>query len=88
VFLVKKVGRLRPIGVVGVATLLAVGGGSLVASTAASASTSASPGNVRVALAGTKTGLATAKALQKAAPALPARITADVYLADRDAAAR
>ena len=40
-----------------------------------------------MALAGTQTGLATAKALQKTAPALPAHITASVYLADRDAAA-
>ena len=40
-----------------------------------------------MALAGTQTGLATAKALQKTAPALPAHITANVYLADRDTAA-
>jgi hypothetical protein len=82
--LVKKNLRgLRGYGVVGVASLLAVGGG-IVASTTASASVS--PNNARMALAGTQTGLATAKALQKAAPALPARITADVYLADQNAA--
>jgi subtilase family serine protease len=60
-------------------------GGSMVASAAASASVS--PGNVRVALAGSRTELATAKALRKTAPALPAHITADVYLADRNTAA-
>jgi len=81
---VKNVKRLRAFGVVGVASLLAVGGG-IVASAGASASVN--PDNVRVTLAGTQTGLATAKALQKAAPALPARITADVYLANRDTAA-
>jgi subtilase family serine protease len=81
---VKNVTRLRVFGVVGVASLLAVGG-SIVAS--ATASASVNPDNVRVALAGTQTGLATAKALQKSAPALPAHITADVYLADRDTTA-
>jgi subtilase family serine protease len=80
----KRLTRVRAFGVVGVASLLAAGG-SFVAS--ATASASVSPSNVRVALAGTQTGLATAKTLQKAAPALPARITADVYLADRDATA-
>ena len=80
----KNLRRLRVYGVAGAASLLAVGGG-IVASTTASASVN--PNNARVALAGTQTGLATAKALQKAAPALPARITASVYLADRDAAA-
>jgi subtilase family serine protease len=79
----KNLRRLRAVGVVGTASLLAVGGG-IVAS--ATASASVNPNNVRVALAGTQTGLATAKALQKAAPALPAHITASVYLADRDAA--
>ena len=79
----KNLRRLRAFGVVGAASLLAVGGG-IVAS--ATASASVNPNNVRVALAGTQTGLATAKALQKAAPALPAHITASVYLADRDAA--
>ena len=64
--------------------MLAVAGG-IVAS--ATASASVNPNNVRVTLAGTQTGLATAKALQKSAPALPARITAGVYLADRNAAA-
>ena len=64
--------------------MLAVGV-SVVATTPVSASVN--PGNARVALAGTRTGLATAKALQKAAPALPAHITADVYLADRNTAA-
>ena len=81
----KKVTRLRAFGLVGVASLLAVGGGIVASS--ATASASVSPDSVRVALAGTRTGLATAKALQRAAPALPAHITADVYLADRDAAA-
>jgi hypothetical protein len=38
-----------------------------VASATASASASVNPDNVRVALAGTQTGQATAKALQKAA---------------------
>ncbi len=80
----KKVTRLRALGVAGVASLLAVGG-SIAAS--ATASASVNPDNARVALAGTQTGLATPKALQKAAPALPADITADVYLADRDTAA-
>ena len=80
----KNLTRLRAVGLVGAASLLAVGGGVLAT---ASASASVNPGNPRVTLAGTKTGLATAKALQKAAPALPARITASVYLADRDAAA-
>jgi subtilase family serine protease len=80
----KNLRRLRVYGVVGSASLLAVGVG-IVASAGASASVN--PNNVRSALAGTQTGLATAKALQKAAPALPASITADVYLADRDAAA-
>ena len=79
----KNLTRLRAFGLVGAAALLAVGGG--IAATAASASVS--PGNARVPVAGTQTGLATGKALQKAAPALPARITASVYLADRDAAA-
>jgi subtilase family serine protease len=81
---VKHVTRLRAFGVAAVASLLAVGG-SIAAS--ATASASVTPGNVRVALAGTQPGLATAKSLQKAAPALPAHITADVYLADRDTAA-
>jgi len=80
----KNLTRLRVYGVAGVASLLAVGGG-IVASTTASASVN--PGTARVALAGTQTGLATAKALQKAAPALPAHITASVYLAGRDTAA-
>jgi subtilase family serine protease len=80
----KNLTRLRVYGVAGVASLLAVGGG-IVASTTASASVN--PGTVRVTLAGTQTGLATNKALQKAAPALPADITASVYLADRNAAA-
>jgi subtilase family serine protease len=80
----KNLRRLRVYGVAGVASLLAVGGGIVASGTA---SASVNPNNVRVALTGTQTGLATAKALQKAAPALPARITASVYLADRDAAA-
>jgi subtilase family serine protease len=82
----KNLRRLRVYGVVGAASLLAVGV-SIAASAGGSASASVNPNNVRATLAGTQTGLATAKALQKAAPALPARITADVYLADRDAAA-
>lgn len=80
----KNLTRLRAFGLVGVASLLAVGGGIVATATA---SASVNPGSARVTLAGTQTGLATAKALQKAAPALPARITASVYLADRDAAA-
>ena len=80
----KNLNRLRAFGLVGGAAVLAAGG-SIWASAPVSASTG--PNNVRVALAGTRTGLATAKALQKAAPALPAHITADVYLADRNAAA-
>ncbi len=80
----KNLTRLRAVGAVGVASLLAVGGGMVASATA---SASVNPGSVRVTLAGTKTGLATAKALRKAAPALPAHITADVYLADRDTAA-
>jgi subtilase family serine protease len=79
-----KMRRLRVFGAAGVATALVAGGGMLASATA---SASVNPDNVRVALAGTKTGLATAKALQKAAPALPAHITAGVYLADRDTAA-
>ncbi len=80
----KNLKRLRAFGMVGAASLLAVGV-SVVATAPVSASVN--PGNARVALAGTRTGLATAKALQKAAPGLPAHITADVYLADRNAAA-
>ncbi len=80
----KNLNRLRAFGMVGAASMLAVGV-SVVATAPVSASVN--PGNARVALAGTRTGLATAKALQKAAPALPAHITADVYLADRNAAA-
>jgi subtilase family serine protease len=80
----KNLNRLRAFGLVGAASMLAVGV-SVVATAPVSASVN--PGNARVALAGTRTGLATAKALQKAAPALPAHITADVYLADRNAAA-
>lgn len=80
----KNLRRVRVSGVVAVAAVLAAGGG-IVAS--ATASASVNPNNVRVALAGTQTGLATAKALQNAAPALPARITANVYLADRNASA-
>ena len=76
----KNLRRLRVYGAAGVASLLAIGGG-IVAS--ATASASVSPNSVRVALAGTQTGLATAKALQKAAPALPASITANVYLPTR-----
>lgn len=63
----RKVKRLRTFGVVGAASALAVGV-SMVAVATASASASVTPGNVRVALAGTQTGLATAKALQKTAP--------------------
>ena len=51
----KNLRGLRVYGVVGVASLLAVGGG-IVASTTASASVN--PNNARVALAGTQTGLA------------------------------
>jgi subtilase family serine protease len=80
----KNLRRLRSAGLVGAASLLAVGGGILASTTA---SASVNPDNVRVTLAGTQTGLATAKALQKAAPALPGRITASVYLANRDTAA-
>jgi subtilase family serine protease len=80
----KNLKRLRAFGLVGAASMLAVGV-SVVATSPVSASVN--PGSARVALAGTRTGLATAKALQKAAPALPAHITADVYLADRNAAA-
>jgi subtilase family serine protease len=80
----KNLNRLRAFGLVGAASMLAVGV-SVVATAPVSASVN--PGGARVALAGTRTGLATAKALQKAAPALPAHITADVYLADRNAAA-
>jgi subtilase family serine protease len=80
----KNLKRLRAFGMVGAASMLAVGV-SVVATIPVSASVN--PGNARVALAGTRTGLATAKALQKAAPALPVHITADVYLADRDTAA-
>jgi subtilase family serine protease len=80
----KNLRRVRIYGVAGIASLLALGSG-IVASTTASASVN--PNNARVALAGTQTGLATLEALQKAAPALPARITASVYLADRNAAA-
>jgi subtilase family serine protease len=80
----KNLKRLRAFGLVGAASMLAVGV-SVVATAPVSASVN--PGNARVALAGTRTGLATAKALQKAAPALPAHITADVYLTDRNAAA-
>jgi subtilase family serine protease len=53
---------------------------------AASASASVGPDNVRVAIAGSQTPLASSKALLPAAPALPADITASVYLASRDAA--
>ena len=80
----KNLRRLRVSGVVAAASVLAVGGGIIASATA---SASVNPNNVRVALAGTQTGLATAKALQKAAPALPASITANVYLANRDATA-
>lgn len=66
--------------------MLAVGGG-IVASATASASVNPAPAAVRVALAGTRTALATANALQKTAPSLPADITANVYLADKNTAA-
>jgi subtilase family serine protease len=79
---VKHVTRLRAVAVAGVASLIAVGGS--VAATAASASVS--PDNVRAAVADSQTSLATSKALLSAAPALPARITASVYLASRNAA--
>lgn len=79
----KNLIRLRAFGLVGAASVLAVGG-SIWASAPVSASV---PNTPRVALAGTRTGLATAKGLQKAAPALPAHITADVYLANRNTAA-
>ena len=77
----RHVTRLRALGAAGAASLLAVG-----ISIAASGPASASGTPVRVALAGTQPGLATAKGLLKAAPALPAHITADVYLANRDTA--
>jgi subtilase family serine protease len=80
----KNLNRLRAYGMIGAASILAVGV-SVVATVPVSASVG--PNNARVALAGTRTGLATAKSLQKAAPALPARITANVYLANRNAAA-
>ncbi|HTW02007.1 MAG TPA: S53 family peptidase [Streptosporangiaceae bacterium] len=80
----KNLKRLRVFGLVGAASMLAVGV-SVVATAPVSASVN--PGGARVALAGTRTGLATSKTLQKAAPALPAHITADVYLADRNTAA-
>ena len=77
----KQVTRLRAVAVAGVASLLAVGGSVA----AATASASVSPDNVRAAVADSQTSLATSKALQSAAPALPARITASVYLASRNA---
>ncbi|HEY5394432.1 MAG TPA: S53 family peptidase [Trebonia sp.] len=80
----KNLKRLRAFGLVGAASALAVGG-SIWATAPVSASVN--PNNARVALAGTRTGLATAKALQKSAPALPANITASVYLANRNTAA-
>jgi subtilase family serine protease len=80
----KNLKRLRAFGLVGAASMLAVGV-SVVATAPVSASVH--PGGARVALAGTRTGLATAKALQKAAPTLPAHITADIYLTDQNAAA-
>jgi hypothetical protein len=64
----KNLIRLRAFGLVGAASLLAVGG-SIWASAPVSAAVN--PGSARVALAGTRTGLATAKALRKAAPAPP-----------------
>jgi len=80
---VKHATRLRAAAVAGAASLIAIGGS--VAVTAASASASVGPDNVRAAVADSQTSLATAKALQSAAPALPARITANVYLAGRNA---
>ena len=80
----KNLNRLRVWGAVGAASALAVGG-SIWASAPVSASVN--PNNARVALAGTRTTLATAKALQKEAPALPGTITASVYLASRNTAA-
>jgi len=79
---VKHVRRLRAVTVAGTAALLAIGGS--VAATAASASVS--PDNIRAAVAGSQTSLATSKALVSAAPALPASITASVYLAGRNPA--
>ncbi len=80
----KHVTRLRAVAAVGAASLLAVGG-SVATAVAASASASVSPDNVRVSVADTQTSLASAKALLSAAPALPAHITASVYLASRNA---
>jgi subtilase family serine protease len=80
---VKHVRRWRTAVTAGTATLLVVGG-SVVA--AVSASASVGPGNVRAAIAGSQTSLASSKALLPAAPALPAHITASVYLASSNAA--
>jgi subtilase family serine protease len=80
---VKHVRRLRAVAVAGAASLLAIGG-SVTAAVAASASVS--PDNARVAIAGSQTSLASSKALVSTTPALPAHITASVYLASRDAA--
>ncbi|HUN32247.1 MAG TPA: S53 family peptidase [Trebonia sp.] len=74
--------RLRAVAVAGTASLLAIGGS--LAATAASASVG--PDNIRAAIADSQTSLATSKALQSAAPALPSRITASVYLASRNEA--
>lgn len=72
----RHVTRLRAAAAVGAASLLAVG-----VATAAAATSSPSPGNPRVPIAGTHLSLATPKALLRTAPALPANITANVYLA-------
>jgi subtilase family serine protease len=81
---VKHVTRLRAVAAAGAASLLAVGGS---VATAVAASASVNPDNVRVAIAGSQTSLASAKALLHTAPALPAHITASVYLAGRNTAA-
>jgi subtilase family serine protease len=80
---VKHVTRARAIAAAGAASLLAVAG--VLAASAASASVHPTP--ARVALAGSQTTLATPRALQKATPRLPARITASVYLAGRNTSA-
>jgi subtilase family serine protease len=74
---------LRAVAAAGAASLLAVGGS---VATAVAASASVNPGSARVAIAGSQTSLASAKGLLSAAPALPAHITASVYLASQNAA--
>src|SRR5215469_8414448 len=78
--IVTHVTRLRAVAAAGAASLLAIGGG-VAAATAASAKV----GTARHPIAGTHPSWANSKALVSSKPVTTGTVTANVYLANRDA---